>query len=228
MQFFYVGKVFCLRGVSEHYKIVFSQLLRGSNPDRYTYLEFGSKNHTGGIADNSASKVVTIVATTSPRCPVKLLDLYHTKVPNVAKDSSFYLTPLPFTPTGSRPWFFEEKLPLKRLQGLLKKMCCDAKVEGNFTNHSLRATGTTTLFDAGVPEAIIQKRTGHKSLDALRVYERVTPQQESAVSRILSSNKPLLYATAKENSQLQLTPTKDTSDDRFLDSLPAEAFCHLP
>ena len=59
----------------------------------------------------------------------------------------------------------------------------DAKIPGNFTNHSLRATGTTTLFDAGVPEALIQKRSGHRSSKALRVYERVTPEQNLAVSK---------------------------------------------
>jgi integrase len=86
---------------------------------------------------------------------VKLFALYHTKVPNDANDCSFHLTPLPFTQTGSRPWFFEEKLSLKKLQGLLMKVCCAAKVDGNFSNHSLRATCTTVLFDAGIPEAII-------------------------------------------------------------------------
>ena len=47
-------------------------------------------------------------------------------------------------------------------------MASEAGLSGNYTNHSLRVTGTTSLFDAGVPEAIIQKRTGHKSVDALR------------------------------------------------------------
>ena len=40
----------------------------------------------------------------------------------------------------------------------------DAKVPGNFTNHSLRATGATMLFNTGVTESILQKQTGHKSL----------------------------------------------------------------
>ena len=63
----------------------------------------------------------------------------------------------------------------------------EAKIPGNFTNQVVRATGTTTLFDAGVPEALIQKRSGHKSSKVLRVYERVTPEQNLAVSRILHS-----------------------------------------
>ena len=72
--------------------------------------------------------------------------------------------------------FFYDPLSLTKLKDLLKKMCKDAHMEGNFTNHSLRAIEATLLFDAGVPEMIIQKRTGHKSLDALRTYERVTPR----------------------------------------------------
>ena len=68
-------------------------------------------------------------------------------------------------------------------------MCEEANISGNFTNHSLWATGATTLVDAGVPESLIQKRTGHKSFDALRLYERVTPTQELAVSNISMGNK---------------------------------------
>ena len=76
------------------------------------------------------------------------------------------LSPLPFTPLGSQPWFFNNHCPVRKLQPLLKFMCAKAGIEGNSTNHSVRATSTTVLFDARVPEAVIQKRT---SLDALHV-----------------------------------------------------------
>ena len=124
---------FWLRGVQEHHKLSFSQLVRASNPSRYTYLEFGSKNRSGGIHDNTNSKVVTIVSTNSPKCLVKLLDLYFSKVPPdvQSKSGSFYLMPLLFTPTGTRPWFLDSPLPLRKLQGLLKQMCKDIKVVGN-------------------------------------------------------------------------------------------------
>ena len=70
----------------------------------------------------------------------------------------------------------------------------DASIDGKrFTNHSLRATGTILLFDAGVPEALIQKRSGHRSTKALRMYERVTPDQDLAVSKILHSTSKILY-----------------------------------
>ena len=101
-------------------------------------------------------------------------------------------------------------------------MCVDAEVEGNFTNHSLRATGATTLFDAGVPESLIQKRTGHRSLDALRMYERVTPQQEKAVSDVLASTTELSYFSAKERESASYRA--QNNDTFFLDTLPPCAF----
>ena len=136
---------------------------------------------------------------------------------------SFYLSPLPFTPTGQRPWFYQEPLSLTKLQGLLKKMCKDAKVEGNFTNLSLRATGATLLIDAGVPELVVQKRTGHKSLDALHTYERITPWQETRVAQILSESIcSTLYTSTRVYKYFRrffVTPEEDI----FLENIPKHA-----
>ena len=200
--FFYNGKNFCLRGLLEHQTLRFSQLVRLYNPDRYTYYEFGSKNHPGGVNDKSQGKCVTIVHTGNCKSHVALLDLYLNKVPkaNIETDSPFYLSPLPFTPLRQRPWYFTDPLPTKTLKFLLKSMCSDAGLKGNFTNHSLRATGATTLFDAGVPEAIIQKRTGHKSVDSLRFYERTTLKQNMEVSSLLNQATATLPDTEIEEN----------------------------
>ena len=66
----------------------------------------------------------------------------------------------------------------------LRKMCSLADIEGavSISNHSLRATSATQMFDMGVPEKIIQERTGHKSLEALRTYERMNDRQHKTVS----------------------------------------------
>ena len=87
----------------------------------------------------------------------------------------FTSSPLLFTPLGSRPWFFNNPHPVQKLKSLLTDTC--VLMLELITNHSLRATGATVLFDARVPEAVIQKRTRHKSLDALCSYERVTLDQ---------------------------------------------------
>ena len=112
---------------------------------------------------------------------VNILNFYLSKVPKNVRDRGgpSYLSPLPFTPTGNRPWFFDDPLSLTKLKGLLKKMCNDAHVEGNFTN---------------------QKRTGHKSLDALRTYERITPRQELEVAQILSNPTVVLSTPPQEHA----------------------------
>ena len=61
---------------------------------------------------------------------------------------------------------------------MLKTMCFEAGVEGNKSNHSLRAYAATELFQAGIPEKVIQDRTGHRSLDGLRKYERISEKQK--------------------------------------------------
>ena len=66
---------------------------------------------------------------------------------------------------------------------MLKEICGQAGIQGK-TNHSLRAS---EMFKAGVPEKIIQECTGHRSVKALRMYERTTSSQHIAVSRILSA-----------------------------------------
>ena len=55
---------------------------------------------------------------------------------------------------------------------------------------------------SGVPEKIIQERTGHRSLEALRTYERTTENQHKEVSTLLSVGS-LKYSHSKEASTYQ-------------------------
>lgn len=61
----------------------------------------------------------------------------------------------------------------------------DAKMVGEYTNHGLRASGASEMFDSHVPEKVIQDFTGHCSLKALRQYEKVSAVQKQAASNIL-------------------------------------------
>ena len=76
---------------------------------------------------------------------------------------------------------------------MVKDICADAGVKGNKSNHSLRATGATELYQAGVPEKVIQERTGHLSLTGLRQYERTSGT--SCVASFGSKRKCHLSAT---------------------------------
>ncbi len=46
---------------------------------------------------------------------------------------------------------------------------------GNFTNHSLRVTVATRMFEGGIEEQLVKEKTGHKS-DAVRCYKRTSDQ----------------------------------------------------
>ena len=69
---------------------------------------------------------------------------------------------------------------------MIQDMCQEAGIEGQKTNHRLKVRDTTALYSAGVPEKIVQARTGHSSLEALRKYGRVTMDQELAISKLLT------------------------------------------
>ena len=63
-------------------------------------------------------------------------------------------------------------------------MCGDAGIIEKKTNHSLRATGASALFNAGVQEEMIREVNGHRS-NALLLYERPSNEQRKMVSQVL-------------------------------------------
>lgn len=132
-------------------------------------------------------KTVSIVADSDAgtRCHVHLLDLYISKVPKEAIETDiFYYRPVQSVPVDpKKPWYTAVLIGRNMLNKMVSSMCEEAGVTGEKSNHSLRVAGTCALFDAGVPERIIQGWTGHRSLKALRMYERVTDKQEEKVSK---------------------------------------------
>ena len=102
---------------------------------------------------------------------IYILDRYISKLP--PNNNLFYL--LPWT----RPQNLMNSHGIVQGKNTLEgggELCQLANVGGNKTNHSLRATGATSLYEKGVPEKIIQERTGHRSLEALRVYDHTNAE----------------------------------------------------
>ena len=186
--FFYNGKNFCLRGGDEHRSLKLSQFKRTQNG--YIYTENASKNRQGGLGQlNLRNKTVEICDSrdAGDRCHCKMLDLYISKLPAEAKSKDlFYVRPLEQA-TSDQTWYYSAPVGRNRLSKMVSGMCKLANIPGHHTNHSLRATGATELYTAGVPEKIIQERTGHRSIESLRTYEHTSAKQQLAVSKVLSS-----------------------------------------
>lgn len=68
---------------------------------------------------------------------------------------------------------------------MMSKISDKGQLQTRYTNHSLRATSTSRLFEKHVPEKVIQSKSGHRSLSGLRAYENVSVQQERNVTKIL-------------------------------------------
>ena len=199
--FFCVGKAFCLRGREEHRSLKVSQFERKYSPDSYIYTEHGSKNRNGGLSHiRLKNKVVPVFANpeAGDRCVVKILDVYISKLPSRAREEDiFYLQPLPAVPPDPQsPWFRNQPVGKNTLSTMVKDMFEEAGIQGK-TNHSLRATGVTDMYRAGVPEKLMLERTGHRSLDGLRAYEKSSIEQHQSVSNIMTSKDVTLYSADK-------------------------------
>ena len=180
LQFFYLnGKNFCLRGGVEHRQLKLSQIKRVDDPPSYIYTECASKNRAGGLAQlRVKNKAVPIhaVAEAGDRCHVYILDRYMEKIPKEAiKKDNFYLQPIAKVKDPAQPWFTTVPVGRNVLSKMVKNICEDARVSGQKTNHSLRATGATEMYHTGVPEKVIQERTGYLylSLDFVSTSEQV-------------------------------------------------------
>ena len=95
--------------------------------------------------------------------------------------------------------------------------CSEAGITGHKTNHSLRATDASELFEAGVPEKIIKKWTSHHLLKALHIYEHTTFKHQ-AVSSIFVSKKELqeaMFAPSSSFTSVATAPTSSTPTNIF-------------
>jgi len=71
----------------------------------------------------------------------------------------------------------------------VRHLCKEARLDGYFTNHSLKVTTATRLFEAGVDEQLIILRTGHSTTSGVRSHKSVGEKQKSITSDMLNGSK---------------------------------------
>lgn len=85
-------------------------------------------------------------------------------------------------------------------------------LEGKYTNHLLRATCATRMFEAGVDEQLIKIFTGHKS-DTVRDYKRVS----ESLLRKASSTVSSATKSTNNSSEICEEPSLETKPKVFKD-----------
>ena len=152
------------------------------------------------------NKKTTLLEKMSQVLSIPVESVYE-EVTQVCFSKEYYLRPKTYTPEDpDAPWY-ENTLSV-----MVKEMCAEAKIY-NKTNHSLCASGTTTVFRANVPEKIIQKMTDHRSIEVLRTYKRVSTDQQKTVSKVLMANASFENGEQSVQIRNEVTHRSGTADN---------------
>ena len=187
-----------LRAVEDHYnlrrdtEIEKGQIQFKANPRGVKCIVYQedsvTKTHDGGLNDMRRDRKIVWVypnVDNVNRCPVRLIEKYLGLCPKVKKRANFYLQSLQ-KPTPTQ-WYSNQVVGENSIGKVVKTLMADANIEGYFTNHSTRRTGSTRLFRAGVDRKLIKEATGHSS-DAIDKYQVTSDEQREAMCKIIAGN----------------------------------------
>ena len=143
------------------------------------------KTNKGGLKECKLKpKKVIIYPTQNPkRCPVAFFYKCCAKVPHNTKTEALYLHLIKNYTAMS--WYYDNPVGVNMLQDVVKKLYQKAGLEGHYTNHSLRSTCATRMYQAGVNEQFSAEVTEHRSL-AIHSYKCSNDQQRRATTTTLS------------------------------------------
>ncbi len=145
--------------------------------DSRKFLEYvedpKSKTNQGGISSkNFVPKRVKVFGNSNfDRDVVRLYKKYTRLLPRDGKTTALYKYGL----VNRKPncWYTDKPVGVNSLKTVVANLMKSAGIEGRYTNHSLRATTATRMYENGVDEQLIKEVTGHKS-DAVRIYKHTS------------------------------------------------------
>ena len=207
-----LGIHFALRGGDEHKSLkvgVWSHItIKFDETKNLKYLEYRAphvKNNQGGLKDRKRKeKVVQAYENygNPDRCVVRLYEEYLGLRPNHNPKCShdLYLRPLAKVPNVPyAPWYSCQAMGLHAIQSVLSGMCARGGIGGKRTNHALKATAASRMYNNNFDEQLICEQLGNSS-EAVRSYKWTSTDQKIAVSQTLygQAKKPKLEVNAKK------------------------------
>ena len=136
-------------------------------------------------------------------CPVRLTEKYLSLCPAYYVKSNFYLQSL----SNTKPfqWYAEQVVGQCSLAKVVKKLLSDGKIDRYFTNHSLRRSAPTRLFQAGVDRKMVKEITGHRS-DAIDCYQVTSDRQKMHISEIIAGKKSEDKTVVVKQNEVKANP----------------------
>ena len=192
--FYLIGTRFGLRGGKEHRNLVRypkSQINieTVNSKECLVYREFSSKSNAGGVGKTGTSNDKVGYAFCSgyePRCIIEIYKKYQFYCPKATGTwPDFYLQSDPSFKRENDFWYLNNPVGSNSLNVYVRDMMELAGIDGYFTNHSLRATCASRLYQKSVDEQLIAETTGHKS-NAVGHYKRTNFEQKEQISDLLN------------------------------------------
>ena len=123
------------------------------------------------------------------------------------KSTDFYLRPFQ---NASNQSFSAQPVGRHKLSQIVKDICRKGGLPGFRSNHSLRASSATRMYDACVDEQLICEVTGHRS-NAVRSYKRTNQGKKEEISKVIqgiqSDNVNMVNRPKSTNAQQNLSIT---------------------
>ncbi len=178
-----LGVNLALRGGEEHKTLrkpgFQSQIevLVDEEGDKYLLFtqDLKSKTSQGGLSSKlDSGRQVKVYGSENPvRNVVRLYEKYIGLLPQKAKHPDLFVYKLSERRRSPRVWYSDRPVGINVLKKTVKKLTTLAGLVGNFTNHSLRASCATRLYQSGEDEQTIKCITGHRSDTGVRLYKRI-------------------------------------------------------
>ena len=99
-------------------------------------------------------------------------------------------------------------------------MCKDADLQGQFSNHSLRATTATRGLEKGISDKLIMERTGHRDIRSLQRYQRPDVSTKIEISKALNCRSEGSVGEREAESSLK----REVAIDQLVDD-EVKGFC---
>lgn len=136
----------------------------------------------------------------SPLCPVtsfeKLLSKLH------PDNNRLWQRPKDTFSDNDSVWYTKQGLGRDSISSFMTKLSKACNLSKIYTNHSIRATGTTALFKNNFADSQIMAVTGHISVNSLAVYHRVSDQEKEEMGQAIQ--KLIQPSATMTTPQLQL------------------------
>ncbi len=189
------------------------EILIDEEGDKYLFFteDMKTKTSQGGLSSrlDGGRQVRVYGSSNENRNVVRLYEKYVGLLPVKSKTSDLFVYELSDKRRSPCTWYSDRPVGINVLKKTVRKLTKAAGLQGNFTNHSLRASCATRLYQSGEDKQIIKCITGHRSDAGVRSYKRVSDQLlTSANKKICGEGVSLEVPKKKKNRPATCTVSK--------------------